>query len=85
MPKKNIDIERLEIRLRGVSPEPIRATVREFGQDLLVQLSANGGLRPKRIERVDSGTLQVTAGTRPAELSSRLAKHVAASIRTKLK
>ena len=85
VPKQNINIERLEIRLRGASPEPLRATVREFGQDLLEQLSANTEFRAQRIDRVDSGTLQVNAGARPAELSSRMAKHVAASIRAKLK
>jgi hypothetical protein len=81
--KQNINIERLEIRLRGVLPELVRSAVRGFGKELLEQLTPTGSAGTNRIDRVDSGTLQIARGTRQAELSSRMAKHVAASIRSK--
>jgi hypothetical protein len=81
--KQNINIERLEIRLRGVSPELVRSAVRGFGKELLEQLTPTGSAGTNRIDRVDSGTLQIARGTRQVEVSCRMAKHVAASIRVK--
>ncbi len=84
MRKQNVDIDHLEIRLRGVAPEMASSAVREFGKALLEQLSTMGDVRPKRIDQIDSGTLQIAGAKTSGELGGRMAKQVAASIRSKL-
>lgn len=88
MSKQRISIDRLEIRLRGISPETARSAVSDLGRNLLDQLSSQNLSARKRainIARVNSGTLQVAAGARPNELRQAIGECLANSIRSKLK
>ena len=89
MSKQIINIERLEIRLRGISPELARSAVRGLGQTLLGELSPaqnlSGDKRAIKIGNIDPGTVHLAAGTRPNELRSAIAGSIAASIKSKLK
>ncbi len=85
MSKRNIQIERLEIRMQGVSAEAARAAVGDLGHELLGQLSELRGGRTVRIGRVDSGAVRVGTGASAGELRTRIAKQVAGSIKGKLK
>jgi hypothetical protein len=86
---KQIKIDRLEIRLRHISPEVARAAVSGLGQTLLHQLSSPRGLltgrRSVNIGRIEPDTLHVASGARPNELRSALGKGIATAIRSKLK
>lgn len=93
MSKQNIRIERLEIRLKGVSAERARAATANLGSDLMEQLAvqtfgrgSNGGGRSVSIARIDSGTSVSSAGEMsPAELRSLIVRRIAASIEDKFK
>jgi hypothetical protein len=89
MSKQNINIERLEIRLRGVSADQARVAVSGLGQALLTELStartAAGQKRASKIDKLDPGTVQVASGTRPNDLRSVIAGRIAGAIKTKLK
>jgi len=92
--KQNIKIERLEIRLKGVSVERARAATANLGSDLMEQLAAQtlggvrdgGGGRSIKIARIDSGASATGAGEMsPAELRSLIVRRIAASIGDKFK
>lgn len=93
MSKQNIKIERLEIRLKGISAERARAAVADLGTDLMEQLagqtfgrSGSGGGRSIKIARIDSGASAAGAGEMsPAELRSLIVRRIAASIGDKFK
>jgi hypothetical protein len=89
--KQNIKIERLEIRLKGVSAERARAAVANLGYELMHELAAartfgrNGGAgRSIRIARIDSGTTGAGEMS-PAELRRLIVRRIAASIGDKFK
>ena len=88
MSKRSLDIERLQIRLKGVSAQSARAAVDGLGHELLGRLSApqnfTGARRAGKIDRIDSGTFQLASGTGPAELRSAIADQVAGSIKSKV-
>lgn len=89
MSKRSINIERLNIRLQGVSPQSARAAVNLLGQDLLKQLVApqnlSGVRRTVKIGHINAGAFQLAAGTTPNQLRSVMAARIALSIRSKLK
>jgi hypothetical protein len=82
MSKRSIEIDRLEIRLKGVSPESARAAVGDLGRDVLGQL-AQQGQRPAptgTIDRVDAGSARLTSGATPSELRETIAGRIVRSI-----
>jgi len=83
MTKRNIHIERLQIRMRGISAENARAVAGDLGHELLNQLTTSGAVanRNRRIAEIDAGTTQVNSATRPADLRSQIAKQVVGSIK----
>ncbi len=87
MAKQSINIERLEIRLKGVSAQTARAAVRDLGHELLGQLAApqnlTGGKRVGKIDQVDAGNAQLAAGTASSELRGEIAGKIAAAIKAK--
>jgi hypothetical protein len=89
MSKRSIQIERLEIRLKGVAPQSARAVASHLGTDLLGQLSQlptlSGGRRVVKIGHLDAGTFRLSGETAPSELRHQIARSVAASIKSKLK
>jgi hypothetical protein len=87
MSKRSISIDRLEIRLKGISAETARAATNDLGRDILGQLSSlrnpAGGIRA--VNKVDAGTVQLAGETRASELRNMIARKVAASIKSKMK
>ncbi len=86
MSKREIHIERLQIRMRGIDARRARAAVDDLGQELLSQLSAPGALDglkgTMRISKVDAGTAHVGSEMRAGELRRRIAKQVTESFLT---
>jgi hypothetical protein len=89
MSKRSISIERLEIRLKGISPQSARSAVSGLGQDLLGQLaslqSPSGGKRAIKIGRIDTGAFRLPGEIAPSELRRLIARRIAASVEPKLK
>ena len=89
MSKQNINIERLQIRLKGVSPEVARAAADGLGSELLGRLSAPGVLRSQashvRSKHLDARTVRLSGATNAVDLRRRIAQGVVASINSKLK
>jgi hypothetical protein len=84
MSKRSINIDRLQIRLKGVSPESARAAAGDLGRELMGELAAPRQ-DPERqrtgdIAHVDSGTVQLASGATPAELRRTIAARIAAAI-----
>jgi hypothetical protein len=83
--KRDIHIERLQIRMRGIDGQRARGAVSDLGHELLGQLSTLDGLRGRaRISNVDAGTAQVGSETGLAELRQRIAKQIAGSIKPRM-
>ena len=86
MSRRRIDVDRLEIRLKGVSPESARTAVGDLGRELLSQLAAprqdRGDQRTGSVDRVDSGTVRLASGATSSELRSTIAGRIAAAIRS---
>ena len=75
MSKRDIHIERLQIRMRGIDARRARAVVSDLGHELLNQLSTLDGMRGNvRISNVDAGTAQV----------GRIAEKIAGSIKPRI-
>jgi len=80
--KRNIHIERLQIRTRGISAETARTIVGDLGHELANELGKlKGSTRNIRIAQIDVGKTQV----RPGELRSGLAKQIAGSIKSRMR
>ena len=88
MSKRDIHIERLQIRMRGIDARKARAAVSDLGQELLSQLTTPGaldGMRGSvRISNVDAGTAQAGSETAAGELRQRIAKKIAGSIKPRI-
>lgn len=83
MNKKDIRIDRLDIRLRGVSkvsPDSIEG----IGSDLLEKLAKKQEMlkekRPGRIEKIDSGTLKIGKDASPSDLHRAVATRIADAV-----
>jgi hypothetical protein len=89
MSKQNISIERLQIRLKGVSAHVARTAVSELGHELLGQLASSGqpqdAGRNVRAGEIEIGTVRLSGETGPAELRRVITQNVAASINSKMK
>ena len=86
MSNRRIDVDRLDIRLKGVSPASARAAVGDLGRELMGQLAAPrqdpGDQRTGSIDRLDSGTVRLASGATPSELRRTIAGRIAAAIRS---
>lgn len=71
MSKRDIHIERLQIRMRGIDARKARAAVSDLGHELLSQLST-------------PGAAQAGAETAAGELRQRIAKKIAGSIKPRI-
>ncbi len=89
MSKQNVRIERLEIRLKGISPQAARAAVSDLGRELASRLAGPRNLpdgnRAVKISRIEAGVFRLSGDTTPSELRRAIARRIAASIEPKLK
>jgi hypothetical protein len=84
MSKRSISIDRLQIRLKGVSPESARAAAGGLGRDLMGELAARGRepgrQRTGDIAHVDAGAVPLASGAMPSELRRTIVAGIAAAI-----
>lgn len=87
MSRRSVRIERLEIRLRGVSAEEARACAGRLGGALLDELAAGRPDAPTSAGAATGGlTRGAEGGVEPSgELHRVVARKVAASVRGRLK
>ena len=81
---KSVKVDRLEIRLKGISTEVARSAAAGLGNEVLSQLSERPGPLPKgpakTIGRIDLGTLETVRGTGSSDLRRAIAAKVVESI-----
>jgi hypothetical protein len=89
---RNVHIDRLEIRLRGVSAEAARASTEGLGRALLEELAGRTAPAPHVPRQADGGTEGVRQSTSRGEeagganaLRHLIAREVAATVRERLK
>jgi hypothetical protein len=83
MSKQRIEIDHLQIRLKGVTPESARSAVSDLGRELLGQLGrkqVQGHGRTDNIEHMDAGAVRLMSGATAFELRRAIAGRIAASI-----
>jgi hypothetical protein len=86
MNRRNVSIDRLQIRLRGVSSQSARSAVKDIGAELLGQLATPGVLAKahrRAIGKIEAGKFSVPPGTAPSELRELIARRIAESIKMK--
>lgn len=84
MSRTNIKIDRLRIRLKGISPETAQAAVAGLGQELLERLATLPPTkRARRLSEIDAGTLPAANTDRSADLRQTIAGKIAAAIAAK--
>ena len=81
---KSVKVDRLEIRLKGISPEVARSAATGLGNEVLGQLSERPRPLPKgpakTIGRIDLGTLETVRGTGSSGLRRAIAAEIVKSI-----
>lgn len=83
----DIIIDKLEIRLRGISPQVARASIEGMGDTLLEHLADQynpSGKRELNISKIDSGILKVRKETSPLDMKKMISSRVAESIASKI-
>lgn len=88
MSKTNIKIKRLQIRLKGISPQTARAASEGLGQSLAAELGreagAKAGSASVNVSELKPNTLTAEQGTSAAALRRLIATHIAASVKGKI-
>jgi len=84
--KRSIDIDRVNIRLKGVSPESARAAVVDLGHDLIARLTSSsrdpGGQRTGIASHVAANKTILAPGATPSDLRQTIATRIADAIRS---
>jgi hypothetical protein len=82
----SVKVDRLEIHLKGVSPEVARSTVAGLGNEVIGQLSEqpgpSRGKPPKTMARIDLGALEAARGASSSDLRRALASRIVKAITT---
>ena len=81
--KMKINIDHLQIRLRGVSPQTARAAAANIGHDVMRQLAAGRIARAPHmagVAHLDAGSVSFNAGTDAARLSRVIAGRIALAL-----
>lgn len=85
----SIKIDRLEIRLKGISSRMARLSVAGLGHELQKQLAKHSGLLKEKhtinINKIDSGALKTSKATNYSDLRRVIAGRIAGSIASKTK
>ena len=86
MNKRSINVDRLEIRTRGVSADLVRAAISDLGPQLLRRLDSVpfGPSAPMRVDRIDLGRLPVAPHSDAAALRAAIARTVSSGIQSRL-
>ncbi|MEW6417492.1 MAG: hypothetical protein AB1480_05145 [Nitrospirota bacterium] len=86
---KDIKIDRLEIRLCGISPRVALSTVSGLGNELLKNVSKEDGLFNQssavNISKIDSGKFQTRGYVSSSDLRKMIANRITESIVSKTK
>ncbi|MCP4403242.1 MAG: hypothetical protein GY801_38780 [bacterium] len=80
----NVNIKRLEIRLKGIKPEAVRSAIPGLGAELSEQLAKQQELLKKKgvinINNIDSGTLQSSRDPDSSNLRRTISGRIVESI-----
>ena len=77
----SVEIDRLEIRMRGVPPEVARSAVAGLGNEVLGLLAQRSGeVTPRKVGSVDPGRFEAARGASSTELRRAIAARVVGSI-----
>jgi hypothetical protein len=86
--KSNIKIDRLDIRLRGVSQQSARTVADGLARELATQVASRAkssrGERSGDAVDIDAGTSSVQSSAGPSELRALIAGRIADAIASKL-
>ncbi len=89
MNNTSIKIDRLEIRLRGISPQAALTSIAGIGNELMEQLAKQHNLLKKEctvhIEKIDSGTLRNERNTSPSDMRRLVAARIADAVGSRSK
>ena len=84
-----INIDRLEIRLKGISPYVVRSSIEGLGDELIKQFAKSTGLLKAKssinIDKIDSGNLQTFGPEGSLDLRQKIAGSITDSIKSKIK
>jgi hypothetical protein len=88
MSRRELKIERLEVRLRGVAPHEARSAADGLGRELAERLAAEplraGAARPVHVGHVDAGAHALGGGADAAALRDVLARRITEAVGAKL-
>ena len=80
----HINIDHLEIRLKGIPPDVARSTVAGLGSELAMglmkQMENNPGKNSSIFKTLDAGSLKINAPADQNILRRAIAEHVAAAV-----
>lgn len=81
---KNLNIDCLNIRLRGVPLQDVRKCSADLGKELVLRFSQQKDfpkqLNGKRIENINAGVVKIACGNQPTELRRIIAHRTARTI-----
>jgi len=90
--RRNIRVDRLDLDLRGISPDTAEAAARALGPALARALTSRSpheglgirdsgfGIRVSRADRIDAGRIDSPASPDPRDLAARLAQRIAQAL-----
>lgn len=77
---RRIDVDRVAVRLKGVSAHTARSAMSgleaEVGRELVRRGRAGARVRPGRMPRIDLGTVRLRGGAAPADVRGAVARAV---------
>jgi len=81
---RQINIDKLEIRLKGISQESARAAADNLGRDLLGELARSSHIMraTQSVDQLDAGTVRVASAAAPATVRRSIVGGIAASIKS---
>jgi len=87
--RRNIQVDRLDLDLRGIAPDTAEAAARALGPALARALTSRPpdeglgirdlgfGIRDSRADRIDAGRIDSPASPDPHDLAARIAQRIA--------
>jgi len=85
MTRREIRIERIAIRMRGISAETARAVAAGLGREVIQQIGPHGGLRAGRAARIESirlGGIQTARAAGAAQVRMAVGRAICDSVRS---